>query len=136
MILAQRTLPVASAARRLRWRHYVAQTLMHGGLITWGLMSLYPMVWIILTSLKSQAELYQNPFALPASWVWSNYRDAWVDASIGRYFFNSSVVTIVSTVLVLLLSSTCGFVLARFEFRLKGLAWAYLLFGFLIPGTL
>src|SRR5207249_5933272 len=62
MILAQRTLPVASAVRRLRWRHYVAQTLMHGGLITEGLLSLYPLVWNIITSPKSQAELYQNPF--------------------------------------------------------------------------
>jgi len=93
-------------------------------------------VWIIMTSLKFQTELYMSPFALPANWAWSNYRDAWIDASMGQNFRNRCVVTNLSTVLVLFFGSTCGFVLARFEFRLKGLVWAYILFGFLIPATL
>jgi raffinose/stachyose/melibiose transport system permease protein len=136
MTVAERAVPGVRAARRVRWRHQATQALIHGGLIIWGLLSLYPMVWIIFTSLKYQSELYQNPFALPANWVWSNYQDAWIDAGIGQFFLNSFIVTVVSTILVLFLGSTCGFVLARFEFRLKGLAWAYILFGFLIPATL
>src|SRR5438876_337865 len=105
MLTAQRVTSAARTARQIPWRLHVAQAMMHGSLVLGALLSLYPMVWIIITSLKSQAELYQNPFSLPITWVWSNFRDAWVDANIAQYFGNSCVVTIVSTALVLLLAS-------------------------------
>src|SRR5947207_982658 len=110
--------------RRLLFREY----LIHAGLIVWGLLCVYPMLWLALTSLKFTPELYQAPFALPTHWVWTNYSDAWVLGGIGKYFFNSLVVTIVSTVIVLFIGSTCAFALARFEFRLKRFVWAYILF--------
>jgi ABC-type glycerol-3-phosphate transport system permease component len=55
---------------------------------------------------------------------------------MGDYFVNSLIVTVGSTILVLALSSTSAFALARFEFRLKGLVWGYILFGFLIPHSI
>lgn len=131
----ERTLPAARATWRPR-RPSLAQVLVHGGLIIWAVLSLYPVVWVILTSLKYQAELYQNPFALPATLVWSNFRAAWLDANMSRYFVNSGVVTLVSTVALLFLASMCAFALSRFTFRFKGVVWAYTLFGFLIPATL
>jgi raffinose/stachyose/melibiose transport system permease protein len=70
---------------------------------------------------------------LPESWKWDNYRDAWVNAHMDRYFINSLAVTAISTVILLACASTTAFALARFDFRFKGLVWAYILFGFLIP---
>lgn len=125
-----------TASRRDYWRNRLSQVLVHAGLVIWGVICVYPMIWLAITSLKYTPELYQTPFALPAHWVWSNYRDAWVYAQMGHYFLNSVIVTVVSTVIVLFLGSTCGFVLARFDFRLKGLVWAYILFGFLVPYSL
>ncbi len=88
---------------------------------------------MLITSLKYTRELYRDPFGLPQFWKWSNYEEAWVNANMGRYFVNSLVVTVGSTVLLLALASTTAFALARFDFRFKGLVWAYILFGFLIP---
>lgn len=119
-----------------RWGHRLKQVLLHGGLLVWAFLAVYPLVWIFLTSLKYTPELYRDPFGLPQNWKWSNYVDAWVHARMGLYFVNSLVVTAGSTVLVLFLSSTSAFALARFRFRLKGLVWAYILFGFLIPHSL
>jgi raffinose/stachyose/melibiose transport system permease protein len=99
-------------------------------------MCIFPLVWILLTSLKSTPELYQDPFGIPQAWKWSNYVDAWVFAQMGTYFLNSIFITLLSTVLVLFISSTFAFALARFDFRFKGLIWAYVLFGFLIPHSL
>ena len=120
-------------SRRDRQRRRLPQVALHGGLILWAFFSIYPLYWILITSLKYTRELYRAPFGLPELWKWSNYEEAWVFARMGRYFVNSLVVTVGSTVLVLFLASTAAFALARFDFRLKGLVWAYILFGFLIP---
>lgn len=118
--------------RRVRW----GQLALHLGLGLWAFHAVYPLVWLAITSLKYTRELYADPFALPQFWKWSNYEEAWVYAKMGRYFVNSLVVTVGSTILVLFLASTSAFALARFEFRLKGLVWAYILFGFLIPHSI
>ena len=118
------------------WQHRLRQVGLHTGLLIWAFLAVYPLVWILLTSLKFTPELYKDPFGLPLNWKWSNYQEAWVFAKMGTYFLNSIVVTVLSTFLVLGLSSTTAFVLARFEFRLKALVWAYILFGFLIPHSL
>jgi raffinose/stachyose/melibiose transport system permease protein len=118
------------------WQRRLSQVGLHTGLLIWAFLAVYPLVWILLTSLKFTHELYEDPFGLPLSWKWSNYQEAWVFAKMGAYFLNSVVVTVLSTILVLGLSSTTAFVLARFEFRLKALVWGYILFGFLIPHSL
>jgi raffinose/stachyose/melibiose transport system permease protein len=119
-----------------RVRRRLGQILIHSGLITWGVLSILPLIWIAFTSLKFTHELYSDPFSLPFSWKWDNYLEAWIHAKMGIYFINSIVVTVLSTVILLFVSSTSAFALARFNFRFKGLVWAYVLFGFLIPHTL
>jgi raffinose/stachyose/melibiose transport system permease protein len=125
-----------AAIRRDRRRRRLSQFALHAGLALWAFHAVYPLVWVTITSLKYTPELYRDPFGLPKFWKWSNYQEAWVYAKMGRYFVNSLVVTIGSTFLVLALASTTAFVLARFEFRFKGLVWAYILFGFLIPHSI
>jgi raffinose/stachyose/melibiose transport system permease protein len=127
-----------SSQRKARFslRGWLSQLPLHTGLILWGLLCIFPLVWIVMTSLKSTPELYQDPFSIPRAWKWSNYRDAWVYAKMGSYFLNSVFVTLLSTVVVLFLSSTFAYVLARFDFPFKGLLWAYVLFGFLIPHSI
>lgn len=119
--------------RKGRRRRRLSQVALHAGLALWAFHAVYPLVWVLITSLKFTRELYSDPFGLPRFWKWSNYEEAWVNANMGRYFFNSLAVTAGSTVLLLALASTAAFALARFEFRFKGLVWAYILFGFLIP---
>lgn len=119
-----------------RVRRWLGQLTLHSGLITWGILSVFPLIWLAFTSLKYTHELYSDPFGLPLSWKWNNYVDAWVQAKMGPYFINSIVVTVTSTVILLFVSSTSAFALARFNFRLKGIVWGYILFGFLIPHTL
>lgn len=119
--------------RKGRRRPRLSQVALHAGLALWAFHAVYPLVWVLITSLKFTRELYSDPFGLPRFWKWSNYEEAWVNANMGRYFFNSLAVTAGSTVLLLALASTAAFALARFEFRFKGLVWAYILFGFLIP---
>jgi raffinose/stachyose/melibiose transport system permease protein len=124
------------AVRQGRRRRRLTQLALHLGLALWAFHAVYPLVWVMITSLKYTRELYAAPFALPEFWKWSNYKEAWVYAKMGTYFVNSVIVTVGSTILVLALSSTCAFALARFDFRFKGLVWGYILFGFLIPHSI
>ncbi|MHB0858687.1 MAG: carbohydrate ABC transporter permease [Anaerolineae bacterium] len=119
--------------RRERRTQRLVQGGLHAGLILWALFAVYPLYWILLTSLKHTRELYADPFGLPLHWKWSNYVEAWVHAKMGIYFLNSTLLTVLSLVLVLILSSMAAFALARFDFRLKPIVWGYILFGFLIP---
>ncbi len=137
------TMALAAAERGLLsrgqgdlWKRRLTQGALHGALMIWGVLCVYPLFWILITSLKYTPELYRDPFGLPMSWKWANYRDAWVHAKMGQYFMNSVTVTVVSAVLVLFFASTAAFALARFDFRLKGLVWGYVLFGFLIPHSI
>ena len=131
------TTPVSQQAQRPGLgRRRLLQFALHFGLLLWAFHAIYPLVWMFLTSLKSTPELYADPFGLPLSWKWSNYSEAWVYAEMGTYFFNSVAVTIASTILVLFFASTSAYALARFDFRFKGLIWAYVLFGFLIPHSI
>jgi len=104
-------------------------------LIGWAVVTTYPFVWLVLASLKHGWELFQNPFGLPKEWVFKNYAIAWTQAHVGELSLHSLIVTVVSTVLAMFLAATCAFILSRFNFRLKSLVWAYILFGFMVPDS-
>ena len=123
-------------AQKFYWRRFLGEVPLHAGLLLWGVLCIFPLLWVVITSLKSTPELYRDPFGIAKVLKWSNYQEAWVHAKMGIYFFNSILVTCLSAVLVLFLSSTSAFALARFNFRLKGWVWTYVLFGFLIPHTI
>jgi raffinose/stachyose/melibiose transport system permease protein len=118
------------------WRRWFGQTPYHLGLILWGATCVFPLLWTLLTSLKSTPELYRDPFGLPGAIKWANYSNAWINANMGTYFLNSVLITLLSTVMVLFIASTSAFVFARFRFPFKGILWAYVLFGFLIPHSI
>jgi raffinose/stachyose/melibiose transport system permease protein len=120
----------------INWKRESEQLPMHIPLIVWCVLCIFPLLWIMNTSLKSTPELYKDPFGIPAILKWDNYVEAWVYAKMGIYFVNSIMVTLISTVLVLFFSTTSAFVLARFDFRLKKFIWGYVLFGFLIPHSI
>lgn len=90
------------------------------------LVWIYPFLWMISTSLKSNAELFSNPGLIPESFATSNYVRAWTEANMGSYFFNTLFVTVGSVIIVTLCTSTLGYVLGRYRFPGRGVIF----FGF------
>ncbi|MEV8268385.1 carbohydrate ABC transporter permease [Microbacterium sp. NPDC076911] len=87
-------------------------------LILGSLFMLIPFIWMILTSVKSPAELAQfPPTFLPQEWLWSNYADALKAAPFDLYFRNSLIISIGHTAITLVLGSMAGYALARVYFR-------------------
>ena len=83
-----------------------------------------PLVWMVLTAVKSQADVYTGPL-WPRSVHLENFRLAWETAPFGRYFLNSLVVASVTTASVLLTSILAAYAFARLRFA--GRDWLFLL---------
>lgn len=76
---------------------------------------LYPLFWMVTSSLKSYEEIFSSVWGLPSKWMFSNYSTAW-SKGVANYFVNSAFVTIGTIVGVVLLSSLCAFGLSRYTF--------------------
>ncbi|MCC6312439.1 MAG: carbohydrate ABC transporter permease [Thermomicrobiales bacterium] len=79
-------------------------------------VSLYPMIWLLTNSFKTDFDLFEASWALPEVWHWENYRRAW-DFGIARYLINSVLVTTVSVSLTVTVSLMAAYALSRFRFR-------------------
>lgn len=80
-------------------------------------ISLYPIVWVFLSSLKEKP----GGLALPSKWVFDGYVTIFTKLNILTYFKNSLFITITSTAISVFIVSMAAYVSARMEFRLKGL---------------
>ena len=102
-------------------------------LIIFSLINVYPIVWMVINSFKSQQEFSLDPFFLPDTWRWDNYIDAWQTANLGTYFFNSIFVAVISVVVTVLFGALSSYFLARFTFKMNKLVYVLFIFGMIIP---
>jgi multiple sugar transport system permease protein len=83
---------------------------------------LFPALWILLTSFKTEAELMLKPITwLPRAPTLQNYLQAFSDQPLLTFLFNSFMVALLSTVLTLLISVLAAYALARLNLRFRGL---------------
>lgn len=121
------------AERRLNAGNIAVKTLIFIILSIWALIVIFPMLWALMTSLKTDQEIFFSPWALPARPVFDNFVRAWTTARIGEYFINTMIIVLPSLFLTLLLSSMAAYVLARFEFRGRNLITYMFLVGMIFP---
>ena len=73
-----------------------------GFLLVWGAMVVFPLLWAVISSFKSDQDIFTSPWRLPSVWHWDNFSRAWTESHIGSYFFNSVIVVSGGVVLTLL----------------------------------
>ncbi|MDQ2683808.1 MAG: carbohydrate ABC transporter permease [Chloroflexota bacterium] len=112
---------------------FAFNTIAHGLLGLWALMVIFPFLWMIVTSLKTDPEILFSPWDLPSSLQWGNFSRAWNEARIGRYFVNSLIVIIPSLTGTLLVSAMAAYVLARFEFPGRRVLYYLFMAGLMFP---
>ena len=99
------------------------------------LVALYPIAWVIMSSFKTNTQILSNAISLPDRISFEGYEMALKISPILRYFFNSIVITTVSTVLNVFLVSMASYVFARTRFRLKAPLFALFSVSMVIPMT-
>ncbi|MDY7041289.1 MAG: carbohydrate ABC transporter permease [Chloroflexota bacterium] len=96
-----------------------------------------PFVYMISTSLKGQVYVFEfPPRFIPSQPTLNNFASAWQSNNFGRYFLNSLLVALSTTVLELFLSSTVAYAFARFEFPGKNVLYYTLLATLMVPGMM
>ncbi|MEO3777419.1 carbohydrate ABC transporter permease [Micromonospora sp. B11E3] len=123
----------AGADRAVRRDLGVVNALSHGFLLFWGALTVLPLLWMFLSSFKSNAEILADPWGLPGALRFDNWARAWTTAHIGRYFLNSAIVVTGSVALTMLMGATAAYVFARYEFRGRQLAYYLFVGGLMFP---
>lgn len=96
----------------------------------------YPLVWLLLGSLKTQDEFLNNPtWALPENWLnFSNYEAAW--SSVAGYLLNSVLAVFPALFIALLIGTAAGFALEVMVFKGRRTMLLLFLVGIMIPGQM
>lgn len=101
----------------MRVDRLLAKLVSHGLLTLFTLVVVYPVAWMLFSSLKTPGELFSNIWGLPRSLAWENYAQAWEAARLGRALFNSVFVSLSTVALVVAFAAPAGYALAKFKFR-------------------
>ncbi|MFI3299838.1 MAG: carbohydrate ABC transporter permease [Candidatus Gastranaerophilales bacterium] len=107
----------------------------HSFLILISLLSIFPFIWLISTSLKGSGEniFAYPPQLIPQEFTLQNYTGVWERVNFIKYFINSFIVATFTVILNLILSSLAGYPLARMEFTGKKTAFFTILATIMIP---
>jgi N-acetylglucosamine transport system permease protein len=111
----------------------LSSVLLQALLWLWAMLVIFPMIWLLYTSFKTDQEIFFSPWTLPAALQWDNFRRGWVDAHIGDYFLNSFIVVLPSLALILIFSAMTAYVLARFPFPGNRVIFYLFMAGMLFP---
>ncbi|MFD1334203.1 carbohydrate ABC transporter permease [Oceanobacillus iheyensis] len=105
-------------------------------LILWSIAVLYPIIWMFIGSLKSNAEIYRNPWGFPEILNWQNYVNAWSNYNIDTSVWNSLIVTLVGTLLTLLMAIPTAYAIERINFKGSKLLFTLYVSAMMIPMVL
>lgn len=112
----------------------ISGVLQYSILIIWTLVNLFPLYWMFTFSLKENSEIFgENIIGLPKKWLWSNYTTALTTGNMGRYFFNSIVVTGSTILLTTLFALMATYALTRLEWKGRKLVNNIFMLGLTIP---
>ncbi|MDN3310466.1 carbohydrate ABC transporter permease [Microbacterium oryzae] len=95
-------------------------------------ITLIPLLWLIVSSFKTNNELFTNPFGLPASWSFDNYVEALSARPLPVYLLNSLVAAGLSAALIIVASMLASYALMH-RFPLRQVTFGFLMFGILLP---
>lgn len=115
-----------------RWKDIVT----HGLIILFGLVMMYPLLWMLSASFKSDIEIFQGLNFLPKSPTLENYVYGWKGVSgytFGRFFANSFIIAGLAIVGNVLSCSMAAYAFAKLEFRLKPVLFGTMMVTLMLP---
>ena len=102
-------------------------------LLFMSIIFILPMLFTILSSLKTKLEIFTSPFGMPKVIQWGNYIQAWKDANMSAYFMNSLIQSEATVILTSIVATMAAYAFARFEFKLNKFLVVLFLLGMMVP---
>ena len=130
------TAEIARAYREARQRRAKrAGLLKHLFLILTSLVMVYPLIWMLSSSLKPDNQIFGNLGLWPSAFRWENYGNGWnaMAVSFTRFFWNSTVVTVLSVIGNVISCSFAAYAFARLEFNGRTIWFALMMTTLMIP---
>jgi multiple sugar transport system permease protein len=100
------------------------------------LLVLFPIYWMVITSLKLPRDIYRTPALWPRTFTGENYRILIQDKGFLLNIGNSLLVSLTVTAISVLISSFAAYSMVRFRYRFKGFIGRLILFAYLTPTSL
>ncbi|MDI3508595.1 MAG: pectin-derived oligosaccharide transport system permease protein [Clostridiales bacterium] len=110
--------------------------LMHFLIILFGLIMIYPLIWMLSASFKEDVEIFQSTSLLPKNPTLNNYIYGWKGVSgvsFGKFFINSFFIAIVSIIANILSCSMAAYAFSKLEFKFKNTLFAIMLVTLMLP---
>lgn len=105
-------------------------------LIVLFIITVFPLYWTIVTSLKQESDIMQLPLKYwPSPLTFDNYKYIWENMGFDTYFWNSILVTSVSTLVCTVISLFGGYSIARYKYKGKKFTYLVLLISQMFPGV-
>lgn len=130
------TAEIARTYREARQRRAKrAGLLKHLFLILTSLVMVYPLIWMLSSSLKPDNQIFGNLGLWPSEFRWENYGNGWnaMAVSFTRFFWNSTVVTVLSVIGNVISCSFAAYAFARLEFNGRTIWFALMMTTLMIP---
>jgi len=94
-----------------------ARVVLYVFLVVASVLWLFPLLWAVFNSFRDYSFTQAHGYASFGGFTLHNYSEAWAQGDFGQHFLNSVIITVPSVFLALLLASSIGFVVARFNFK-------------------
>lgn len=108
----------------------------HLFLIISGILMVFPFIWMLSGSLKTNDEIFASPLNLfPAHLHWQNFIETFHSAPFGLYIFNSFAVAFATTAIVLINSALFSYALTQLKFRGKTTLYFVVMACYMLPGA-
>lgn len=119
----------------MRLKQSLSSTAIHSVLIGWTVLALFPLVLIVINSLKTRKAIFGDPTGLPVGDALSlkGYESVMTNSDFPMFFSNSLIVTCVSLFLILLLGAMAAHALSEYRFKGNTLIGLYLILGIMVP---
>ena len=102
-------------------------------IIIFVIYAIFPFLWLVLTSLKTNAELLDNPFSLPNKFQFKNYKEAVSSAGLGQLILNSLIISSIATFINIIFSSMFAYSISRHNFFGGNFLFLMVVSGILVP---
>lgn len=96
---------------------------------------IFPLLWMVATSLKPAAEMFSvPPRLLPETWFFGHYPQAWQAARFSRYFSNSVIVAASGTILTVAVCALAAYAFSKLQYRGREVLFWLVLSSQMVPG--